>query len=283
MKVPSRFSWPLRIAAAVFLVGGAVGLGASAAQARGHASASTGPVFMSGYKCTVVATSRHRHVVGHAGDIVCGASGNDVLKAVGAGRIVLIGGPGHDKLIASRTFGSQDTLVGGTGPDTMVTGTGGDDVVDTGSGDDTINCPGGSSSGGTQGDESALRMAPSTLTVVGEDAGDSENSDCQGDQQDSATIEFEGTVNTVTGSPPTSINMAVLDANDLGQQFLTANNITGTPPSVDISLTGASIEVEGGGTLATGDDVEVAANASGSTLTAVDVQAELAGMGGFDE
>ena len=241
---------------------------------------------MDGYKCTVVATSKHRHATGHAGAVVCGVSGNDVLKAAGPGRVVLIAGPGKDKLVASRALRSQDTLIGGSGPDTMVTGTGGDDVVDTGSGDDTINCPstggnggggGGTGNTGTGPDESRVHMTPSTLTVVGFDSGDSENSDCSGDSQDSAQLEFQGTVNSTDGS--TTMNITIEDNNDAAQAWLDANS---SPTAVDISLVGASVEVANGGTLVQGDDVEVAANANGSSLTAVDVQAQAPGDSGFD-
>jgi hypothetical protein len=243
---------------------------------------------MDGYKCTVVATSKHRHATGRAGAVVCGVSGNDVLKAVGSGRVVLIAGPGKDKLIASRALRSQDTLIGGSGPDTMVTGTGGDDVVDTGSGDDTVTCPGtGGNTGGDGGDtgntgtgpdESGVHMGPSNLTVVGADSGDTENSNCSGDSQNSAQLEFQGTVNSTDGS--TTMNVTIADNNDAAQAWLDKN---GDPTAVDISLVGASIEVDNGGTLVMGDDVEVAANANGSSLTAVDVQAQAPNNSGFDD
>jgi hypothetical protein len=290
VKGLSRFAWPVRAVGALVLVGAAVGLGTSAAQARNssrpHHPATT-PVVMNGYKCTVVATAKHRHAVGHAGDVVCGVSGNDVLKAVGSGRVVLIGGPGHDKLIASHALKSMDTLIGGSGPDTMVTGTGGDDTIDTGSGNDTINCPsngGGGGGGGTgnTGSDSRIHLAASKMTVVGADAGDTENSDCSGDSQDSAQLEFQGVVNTTDGS--TTMNITIEDNSDAAQAWLDANS---DPTSVDISLTGANIEVDNGGTLMAGDAVEVAANPSsttlaGSTLTAVDVQAESPSTSGFD-
>jgi hypothetical protein len=240
---------------------------------------------MDGYKCTVIATTKHRHATGHAGAVVCGVSGNDVLKAAGPGRVVLIGGPGKDKLIASRALKSQDTLIGGSGPDTMVTGTGGDDVVDTGSGNDTIDCPStggntggdGGATGGTGTDQSRVHMGPSTLTVVGADSGDTEDSNCSGDSQDSAQLEFQGTVNSTDAS--TTMNVTIEDNSDAAQAWLDAN---GDPTAVDISLVGASIEVDNGGTLVKGDDVEVAANANGSSLTAVDVQAQVPDGSGFD-
>jgi hypothetical protein len=244
---------------------------------------------MDGYKCTVLATAKHRHAVGHAGDVVCGVSGNDVLKAAGSGRVVLIGGPGHDKLIASRALKSQDTLIGGSGPDTIVTGTGGDDTIDTGSGDDTINCPGTGGNGGDGGgtgtgtDASRIHLAPSKMTVVGADSGDTENSDCSGDSQVSAQLEFQGRVNTTDGS--TTMNIVIEDHNDAAQAWLDANS---DPTAVDISLVGATIETDNGGPLAPGEDVEVAANPSsttlaGSTLTALDVQAQSPSSSGFDD
>ncbi len=240
---------------------------------------------MNGYKCTVLATTKHRHVVGHAGAVVCGVSGNDVLKAVGPGRVVLIAGPGRDKLIASRALGSQDTIIGGSGSDTIVTGTGGDDVIDTGSGDDTIQCPNPSGGGGDGGgtgntgtDQARTHLAASQLTVVGADSGDTESSSCSGDSQDSAQMEFEGMVNSTDGS--TTMNVTISDASDAAQAWLAAN---GNPTAVDISLVGASIEVDNGGALVAGDDVEVAANANGASLVAVDVQAQSPESSGFSD
>ena len=257
------------------LVGASIGLGASAVQAaaRHHKA----PVIMHGYKCTVVATTRHTHVVGHAGAVVCGASGNDVLRAKGRGRIVLIAGPGRDTLIASSTSGSQDTLIGGSGDDTLEGSSSGDDTIEAGTGNDTIDC-GGSTSSGTGSDQASISSTGGQVTVVGADStDDTENADCQGSNVDSAALEFQGKVNTTDG---TTMNITIFDENDQAQTWLAAN---GNPTAVDISLTGASIEVDNGGTLAAGDYVEVAANASGSSLTAIDVQAHLPAASGFDD
>lgn len=279
MGAVTRIRWPMRAVAGVCLVGASAGLGTTAAHARGHAVAS--PVIMHGYKCTVVATKHHRKVTGRAGAVVCGVSGNDVLRAVGPGRVVLIAGPGRDKLVASSAPGHQDTLIGGSGPDTMVAGSGGDDVIETGTGSDTIDC--GGSGGGTGGsggggiDESA-RNGSGQVTVVGADSGDSVNSDCQGGTTNSASLEFQGTVNTTDGS--TTMNITYGDVNDAARAWLDAN---GDPTSIDISLVGASIEVDNGGSLVKGDDVEVAANANGTALVAVDVQAQLPASSGFDD
>ncbi len=267
--------WTATAAATVAVVG-IVGVGASTAQARSHVVAA--PVVMHGYKCTVVATKHHRKVIGRAGAVVCGVSGNDVLRAVGAGRVVLIAGPGRDKLIASSTPKSQDTLIGGSGDDTLEAGSSGDDVIEAGTGPDTIDCGGSGSSGGGGSDQSA-RRGSAQVTIVGADSGDdTENSDCQGGGVDSAALEFQGLVNSTDGS--STMNVQVRDANDAAQTWLTAN---GNPSTVDISLTGASIEVDNGGTLAAGEDVEVAANASGSSLTAVDVQAQAPGNSGLED
>jgi hypothetical protein len=236
---------------------------------------------MHGYKCTVVATKHHRKVTGRAGAVVCGLSGNDVLRAVGPGRVVLIAGPGRDKLVASSAAGSHDTLIGGSGSDTMVAGSGGDDVIETGTGDDTIDCSGGGGStggGGGGGIDESGSSGSGQVTVVGADSGDTESSDCQGDSTNSAALEFQGTINTTDGS--TTMNITISDQNDAAQSWLNTN---GNPTSVDISLVGASIEVDNGGTLAQGDDVEVAANANGTTLVAVDVQAQPPSSSGFED
>jgi len=231
----------------------------------------------------MVATKHHRRLTGRAGAVVCGVSGNDVLRAAGPGRVVLIAGPGRDRLVASSAAGSQDTLIGGSGRDTLVAGSSGDDVLEAGTGDDSIDCgnggdTGGNSGGGTGTDESA-RHGSAQVTVVGADSGDdTENSDCQGGGTDSAALEFQGSVNSTDGS--TTMNITYNDVSDAAQAWLDAN---GDPTSVDISLVGASIEVDGGGSLAVGDDVEVAANANGTALVAVDVQAQLVGSSGFDD
>lgn len=247
----SRKLWRAALGVATLSVAGAVGLGAPSAHAK-----TSGPkkaVVMHGHTCTVVATKRHRKVVGHAGAVVCGLSGNDVLRAVGPGAVILIAGPGKDRLIASSNPNSQDTLIGGTGDDTFDAGSGGDDVIEAGSGSDSVDC----GSGGAQ------------VTVVGVSQNDSENEDCQSSNVDNATLEFHGTINTTDGS--TTMNVTYNDVNDAAQAWLLAN---GNPTSVDISLVGATIETDGGGALVAGDDVEVAVNANGSSLTAVDVQAQ---------
>ncbi|HUY23313.1 MAG TPA: hypothetical protein VMV22_13330 [Acidimicrobiales bacterium] len=247
-----RSGWRVAVGVASLAVAGSLGVGAPAALAR---SKPAKPVVMHGHVCTVVATKHHRKVVGRAGAVVCGVSGNDVLRAVGPGAVTLIAGPGKDKLIASSSPSSQDTLIGGTGDDTLDAGSSGSDVIDASSGSDTINCGTGSAQ----------------VTVVGAGQDDQENADCQGGNVSDATLELQGTVNTTDGS--TTMNITYNDVNDAAQAWLDAN---GDPTSLDISLVGASIENDGGGALVAGEDVEVAANASGSSLVAVDVQAQAA-------
>ncbi|MDE3085430.1 MAG: hypothetical protein KGJ77_01585, partial [Acidobacteriota bacterium] len=128
------------LAASALVVGGTIGM-ASASVARTHASThAKKAVVLQHFKCTVVATKKHPSVVGHAGDVVCGLKGNDTLKAVGAGIVVLVAGPGKDTLIGSSDPGAMDKLVGGTGNATLEAGSGGSDVIDPGSGNDSIDC-----------------------------------------------------------------------------------------------------------------------------------------------
>jgi len=239
--------------AAALALMGTVGLGATSAHAS-TAAKTKKPLVMHGFKCTVIATKHHRSVVGHAGDVVCGAKGNDVLRASGPGTVILIAGPGKDTLIGSSDPSAQDTLIGGTGSDTLEAGTGGSDQITAGTGSDTIDC-------GTS--------TTTQVTVTGADSGDTESPDCSNSNVTSADLEFQGTVNTTDGT--TTMNITPTDTNDAAQAWLSAN---GSPTSVDISLAGASIEVDGGGSIAVGDQVEVSANVAGSSLVAVDVQAQ---------
>ena len=292
MRKINRAKWVLKVVAGTCLVGASVGAGASAALAHSKGKTPAPTVFMHGYKCTVVATGKHRRVVGHSGAVVCAPSGNFTLRAAGNGRVVLIAGSGNDTLVASNAPGAQDTLIGGSGDDTIDGGSNGDDVIQAGTGSDTINC-GTAGTGGSSGDNTGVdeskRAGTSQVTVVGADStDDTENSDCSGSTSDSASLELQGLVNTTDGS--TTMNITVFDSNDNAQQWLSANDSSCTSSSttctVDISLVGAGIVVDGGGTLAAGMDVEVAANASTgtpSTLTAIDVQAQQPQNSGFDD
>ena len=137
MRKLSTFSKAAKAAAAVSLTTGTIALTAVLTSGVGHAAT---PAVLQGHTCTVVATARHRHAVGHAGDTVCGLSGNDTLKAVGPGTVWLIAGPGRDKLIAARNSLANDVLLGGTGHDTVIVGDEGNDTFNDGTGTDTIDC-----------------------------------------------------------------------------------------------------------------------------------------------
>ena len=248
----TKFGRQLTVAVASLGVVGTLGFAASA-QAAPQAKK---PIVMHGHTCTVVATRHRPKVVGHAGDVVCGLKGNDTLTAAGPGVVFLIAGRGKDTLVASSDPNAHDTLMGGSGRDTINAGSGGDDVVVTGSGSDNIDC----GSGG------------STVTIVGDDQGDNENQDCQGDNSDSAALQFEGTVNSTDGT--TTMSVSVSDSSDAATAWLGANPSC-DPSALTFDLTGASIEVDNGGPLVATDDVEGEANApaNGCTLTAVSVQA----------
>lgn len=239
------------------------GLGSQAGAATSHAKSS--PVVMAGHQCTVVATRHHSKVVGHAGDVVCAPTGNAVLRASGPGTVLLIAGTGRDKLIGSSSLGAHDVLIGGSGQDTLVAGSSGDDVIDAGSGSDSIDC-------GTGG---------ATVTVVGASSSDSESSDCGGSNVEDATLQFEGTISSVdSGTPPATLTMSVSDSNDTAQAWLAANpSCSATALVVGLASVPATVEVDGGAPLATGDQVEVEANApaSGCSPAAVSVQAQAAG------
>jgi hypothetical protein len=187
------------------------------------------------------------------------------LVASGPGHVVLIAGPGRETLVGSSNPGSDDTLIGGSGDDSLEAGDGGNQVIDTGTGPDSIDC----GNGGSQ------------VSVVGAGSDDTENPDCGGGNVSDTNLEIHGTVNTVATDGST-MNVSFNEAEDTFQAWLDAN---GDPTSVDIAITpSTTIQVDGGGSLAAGDWVEVTANTSsttlaGSTLTAVDVQAQPAGSG----
>jgi hypothetical protein len=241
---------------AALAVVGSIGVGSTAAHAQSTKRIKK-PIVMHGYTCTVIASKHHRSVVGHAGDVVCGARGNDTLEAAGAGHVVLIAGPGKDTLVASSTPGSQDTLIGGSGSDTIDAGSSGSDTIETGSGSDNISC-------GTGG---------ATVTIAGADSGDTENSDCQGSNVGDASQEWHGVITAV--NTDNTIDVQWREANDLAQSWLATAFIT-PPTTVRFDLTNAQVQIGGGGPLTACYDVEITANAptTGTTLSAVDVNAE---------
>lgn len=237
----------------------AVGLGASAAgaSARAHHHAKQ-TVVLNGHICTKIATTRHPVVTGHKGQTICGLSGNDTLKAAGSGIVTLVAGPGHHTTLrASGSHGAHDLLIGSgvAGQDTFVTG-GGSDTVDTAPGD-TISC---SSSGST--------------TIAGDESGDQEDG-CQGGNVQDAAQEWQGVVTATDGSTTMTIQWS--DVNDAAQAWLGAN---GDPATATFDISSAQIDMGDGGAVATGDQVEVAANPSdpanlaGSTLVAVTVDGQ---------
>lgn len=290
MRKSSQVRRPASFVVAVALAAGTIGLTASVASAHAGANRSVhSPTVLHGHTCTVVASGRHRKVVGHAGDVVCGLRGNDTLTAVGPGTVYLIAGRGRDKLVASNDPNAHDVLVAGTGRDTIVTGTGGDDIVEEGPGTDTITCgTGGSvtvvddnSASDTQGDSSAGSASESNKANgtqgSGTGTGQGDSQDCQGDNGDqSATLEFEG---TITALPtPTTMTVQWSDVSNGAQAWLDSQT-PADPAVVTFDVSTATVEVDGGGPLAVGYDVEVAANppSSGTTLQAVDVQASAGG------
>ena len=268
-----------KAATALLLITGTVGLTASASGA--HASTHKS-VVRDGFLCTVVGTRHADRLVGHAGDVVCGLGGNDTLVASGPGKVVLIGGPGRDTLVGSTDPSSddvllgdsgndtleggdgQDSLDGGSGSDTIDAGDQGNDIIDGGSGNDVIDCGSGSSVVTVVSDSSEGDQGQND-----DSQGDQENSDCQGSNVDAASQEWQGTVTSTDGA--TTMTVQWSDVSDAAQAWLASN---GDPATVTFDLTGATIEVDGGGSLAVGDTVEVAATANGAVLTAVDVQAE---------
>lgn len=245
--------------AAGFAVTLALGLAAPGVQAANGAKGKK-PVVMHGYTCTKLAKKKHQTVIGVNGDVVCGLRAGVRLVASGAGHVVLIAGPGAETLVGSSTPGASDTLIGGTGDDTIKAGSAGDDVIETGSGSDSIDCGTGTAQ----------------VSIVGATSNDAESPDCQGSNVSQPSVEMHGTVASVA-SDGSSMTVTYGGAQDTFQAWLTAN---GNPASVPVVITPTTtIEREGGGTITSGDYVELTALTSsstlaGSTLSAVDVQAQ---------
>jgi hypothetical protein len=237
-------------AAALFVIVGTTALASSSAQAVKK------PVVFKGHVCTSVATSKHPTAVGHARlghpAVVCGVSGNDTLRAAGKGPVILIAGPGHDTLKASNTRGAHDVLIGSTGGDTFVTGgSGSDEIILGATSGDTLDC-----------------TTTATITIGGDDQGDNSNGDCQsGGNVDDASQEWQGVITTTDGA--TTMTIQVTDGNDAALAWL------GSATTVTFDITSADIQVEGGGSLTGGQDVEVTSDgvSSGIGLIALSVDA----------
>ena len=258
--------------AALSLAAGTIGLTAAVASARGQ---SAKPAVLHGHTCTVVASGRHRHVVGRAGAVVCALRSGVTLTAVGSGTVYLIGGRGRDKLIASNDPNAHDVIIAGTGTDTIVTGSGGDDIVQEGTGTDSITCGTGASvtvvDDNSQGDSSDDSSDSSDDNQGDDNSQGEDNQDCQGQDQ-SATLDFEGTVVSATA---TTMTVQWSDVNDGAQQWLDSQAPM-DPNPVTFDISSASIENDTGAPPASPDDVEIAANLPSSTSptmpVAVDVQ-----------
>jgi hypothetical protein len=152
----------------------------------------------------------------------------------------------------------HDVMSGGNGTDVIAAHHGPSDVISGGTGTDTID---GCGTG--------------TTVATGDDQGENEDTNCQGENDQSMTIgEFDGTITNVGTN---SIDVSVCEVDDAAQAWITANNISGTLCSdltVTISFdTTTQIERDGGLPFQVGDSVEVAADTSGTTLNAISIQA----------
>ncbi len=239
--------------------------------------------------------------------VLIGGPGNDTLTATGSGTAFLFGGPGADHLTASSVRNSHDTLHGGSGNDTLkggsgndsLNGDGGNDSLSAGSGQTTENAgPGDDTlSGGTGTDDlnggvgndtfhaghsgsetfnlggghdhADCGGGTTTVTVVGEDANDTESANCHDGNVNQAQFFFRGKITAINGA---IVTVAYHEVSDSAQAWLDAN---GDPTTVDFDTTTATINREGGGPLQVGDFVRVLANApsSGLVLPAVEVDA----------
>jgi hypothetical protein len=261
------------------VTGGTLGL-TSAVAARAHV-VSSAPVVMHGNTCTVVAGKKHRTVVGHAGDVVCAPKGQATLIASGPGTVLLIAGSGKVHLIAANDPKAHDILIGGTGNDTFTAGSQGDDVIDEGSGGSSVDCgsSGGASVTVVSDDNSGVSQGDDGQTGGGSNSGgdeNSQNSDCQGNNVDSATMEFEGTVTAVdSANPPATVTISATDTNDGANTWLAANpTCSASALVIDLKTGPASIATDNGAPLAVGVDVQVSANAPAGGCSPVAVAVE---------
>jgi hypothetical protein len=212
-----------------------------------------------GYKCTVVSSAHKHSLVGHAGDVVCAIGGNNTLTAVGPGHVVLIGGKGKDRLVASSSPNSFDTLIGGRGADAMIGGSTGTDIIQTGTGGDSIDCGTGTAH----------------VTVVGSDSGDTESSDCQSSSVENVSQYWHGTV-VGLASDGSTVTVSVSDSSDGAQAWLQAQSPACDLTNLifDLTTNPASVQIDGGGSLGVGDDVEIASIAGTTNCVPVAVSVE---------
>jgi hypothetical protein len=261
----------VRAAIAVGLTIGSLGAITSIASSSVGASR---VVTRDGFKCTKVGNGVHHRLVGRAGQVVCALGGNDTLIAVGPGRVVLIAGSGRDTLIASSNRHSHDILIGGTARDRFQGGAGWDNLQGGSAANQFLAGRGTDQllSGGTASNSyDCSSGSGGTVTVVeDQNAQGSQDDDCQGEDVQTATQEWTGTVTSTDGK--TTMTITWSDANDAAQSWLSSN---ANPKSVTFDISSAIIERDGGGPVQVGDGVEVSSNppTTGTTLVAVAVQA----------
>jgi hypothetical protein len=256
--------------AGVALVCGSMGVIVSGALSSGASL----KVHRDGFVCTKVTYAANRTLTARAGQVACALGRNDRAVAIGPGRVVLIAGKYHTTLIASQNRHSHDILLGGAGSDKFVGGAGWD-ALEGGAGNDTLVAGHGPQqflSGGTGNNSFNCSGNGNEDVTVLQDSQGNQDDDCN--NSDSATQEWSGQVTSTDGT--TTMTISWSDANDAAMQWLQGN---GNPTSVTFDITTATIERDGGGQIQNGDCVDVAANANGSTLTAVAVEA---GKGGDD-
>lgn len=251
----------------VFGLGASFGASAQASSPSAkHGAVHPKPTIVrDGYKCTVVSSAKHHNLVGRAGSVVCALSGNNTLTASGPGEVVLIAGPGQDTLKASSSANSDDVLLGGRGKAHLYAGSHGRDTLSAGSGADWFNCGSGSSQ----------------VTVVGVGSDDNENGDCHRNGVDNTSQHYHGTIVSL-GTDDSSVVVSVSDASPGAQSWLATQSPTCdlTNLTFDLTTTPATIYVQGGGALAVGDDIGIAANAGTLNCEPVAVNVWAAPPGG---
>ncbi|MEI6701413.1 MAG: calcium-binding protein [Actinomycetota bacterium] len=153
-------SWRLLAGASSFAVLSAIGISNAAIAQAASGKAPTAD----GHKCSIWGTAGNDTLAAkHAGDVVCGLSGNDKLSAGGYAKVLLIGGPGDDRLTVGVRSGHVqraaapavgDTLIGDDGNDVLV-GSSGSDNLSGGADDDTLSGGAGNDvlSGGSGNDQ----------------------------------------------------------------------------------------------------------------------------------
>lgn len=227
-------------------------------------------VHVDGYTCTIVGTPGADKLTGKAGDVVCGLGGNDQLGATGPGLVVLIGGPGNDKLTASTAKGAHDILLGDDGNDALIGGAGIDDL-NGGPGQNTETTGAATTTVEEGSGANTVACASPTATVVEVGAGsDDRHGVCRGAKLYGATALLSG---KITATSTTTIDVATSSVSSGAVAWLAAN---GNPATVTIDLATAKIVREGGGALQLGDRVRVGINlpTTGTTLVGLFVRAE---------